>query len=519
MGVSQTPEQAEQAYTFLPNNPFVPPKGGICLINNLPLELLSYIFAFGSTDDGIENEEDTHDHHDHQTTDIFAESESSNVSLPFTFVVSHVCRRWRNIALLTPSFWTTIVVTLKARPPYERVSTLLKRSKSLPIDIFVTSQFHRLVVSPSPADFQFLLAILIPHIHRWRTMEISAPTEQLMRKILSVVSDPSVPAASQLTTLELHNIQKTRLYTGLPVSRHLTLFGGSAPLLTRIVLWGVHVDWDQPWIASASNLTDLVLACHLEAARPSLAQFFAILRNAPALEKLYLRQSGPARDRLVWPMVPPSPPVDFDAPIQLARLTDFHLELGPQTCTTWFRKFTFPTLKNLVLWLDYNNYTELVEEFTRPAPSLSASQASCSLLNGLESLKIVRLRCRKECIKTLYGELQNLRSLNLSLSYLVPLFLDILSTPCTLPGRGNIWLPRLVRLYLSGTPKQHGRPLRELVSKRRELGAPLSSLFVTTACAVDDRDVEWFKENVKRFEVFKGSDADDSGWNEDVDED
>ncbi|KAG6379286.1 hypothetical protein JVT61DRAFT_11741 [Boletus reticuloceps] len=391
-------------HTFLPNNPFVPPKGGICLIKNLPLELLSYIFTFGSTDsdDSIENEDedtrynpldakmanekDTHDHHDHQTTDdqkegegAFAESESSNVLLPFTFVISHI------------------------------------------------RQCFKL---PSPADFEFLLAMLIPHIHRWRRMEVTAPTEQLMQEILSAVSDPSVPAASQLTTLELHDLQHMVLYDGLSVLKHLTLFGGSAPLLTRIVLWRVHVDWDQPWIASASNLTDLVLAYHPEAARPSLAQFSAILRNAPALEKF---------------------------------------------------------------------------------------QASCSSLSGLESLKIARLHCSDECIMTLYGALQNLRSLNLSLFYLDPLFLDILCTPCTLPGRGNIWLPRLVRLYLSGTS---GCPLREFVSKRREVGAPLSSLSVEGACVVDDGDAGWFKENLKKFEVFEGSDAgDDGGWNEDVNED
>ncbi|KAF8432675.1 hypothetical protein L210DRAFT_1059319 [Boletus edulis BED1] len=479
-----TPEQAEQAsYTFLPNNSFVPPKGGICLINNLPLELLSYIFTFGST--------------------------SFNVSLPFSFV-SRVCRRWRNIALLAPSLWTTIVVTLKARTSYKRVSTLLERSKSLPIDILVTTPQLGRIVDVSkllfPADFEFLLGMLIPHIHRWRTMKVTTPTDDLMQELFSAVSDPSIPAASQLTTFELYNQQY--IPPSFRVSKHLTLFGGSAPLLTRIVLWGVHIDWDQPWIASASNLTDLVLAYHPEATRPSLAQFSAILRNAPALEKLCLRQSGPAME--------PSSPVDFDAPIQLARLTDFHLALDGRAHTTWLmRNFTFPALKNLSLGFGRGDYTEFVEELARPAPSLSASRASCSLLNGLESLKIAGLRCSDECIRTLYGELQNLRSLNLSLSYLDPLFLDILSTPCMLPERGNIWLPRLATLYLSGTS---GRALRELVSKRREVGVPLNSLFVEEACTtVDDGDLEWFKENVKKFE-FRDA-GDDSGWNEDVNED
>ena len=46
------------------------------------------------------------------------------------------------------------------------------------------------------------------------------------------------------------------------MSKDIILLSGSAPLLTRLVLWGVHVDWDQPWIASAPNLVDLEFDSH-----------------------------------------------------------------------------------------------------------------------------------------------------------------------------------------------------------------------------------------------------------------
>ena len=46
------------------------------------------------------------------------------------------------------------------------------------------------------------------------------------------------------------------------MSKDIILLSGSAPLLTRLVLWGVHVVWDQPWIASAPNLVDLEFDSH-----------------------------------------------------------------------------------------------------------------------------------------------------------------------------------------------------------------------------------------------------------------
>ncbi|KAF9233837.1 hypothetical protein BU15DRAFT_53347, partial [Melanogaster broomeanus] len=53
---------------------------------------------------------------------------------PCQLVASHVCQHWRNVALSTPSLWAAIPI-LHVRPPYEHVSTLLERSKGLPIDI------------------------------------------------------------------------------------------------------------------------------------------------------------------------------------------------------------------------------------------------------------------------------------------------------------------------------------------------------------------------------------------------
>jgi len=57
MGIAQTQKVEEDLHVLLPNNPFVPPKGDVCFINNLPPELLSRIFEAGSAGDN-EDEDD-----------------------------------------------------------------------------------------------------------------------------------------------------------------------------------------------------------------------------------------------------------------------------------------------------------------------------------------------------------------------------------------------------------------------------------------------------------------------------
>lgn len=551
---------------LLPDNPFVPPKGGVCFINNLPPELLSRIFEVGADND-TEDEDDVRDYlddirychldtkdaddkdlHDNDVDmmkklgdeDLGEEEEaddeedsdatgSSDLPFPdpwppFQIVVSHVCHHWRNVALSTPSLWTTIVVGSDDRPPYQHVPTLLERSKGLPIDIYIdcNPQDHEChsepgttdSCEPSEADLKFLFSLLVPHIHRWHTIEVSVSEYRHMYVFLNAVSDPSIPAAPQLTKLELYQHDETEEFDnfGYPsLSKHFILFGGLAPCLTSVVLWGVHVDWNQPWIASASKLTDLELAYHSEDVRPSWAQFASILRGASALEKLSLRLSGPSGDPPAW-LIEPTPGIsrDLNAPVQLLKVTDFVLAFhSPARAIGLLHKFYLPVLKNLVLDFDNGDYTEFVQELAGPATSLSppsAQQQPRSLLSSLETLKIAGLPCPDEYVETLYDELQNLTSLNISLSYLSPLFLDILSTPCMLAERGDAWLPRLTTLYVSGTS---GDAVREVVQKRMDAGMPLASLYVEESCELDKEDVEWLKDNLKTFHFFEGSDDED----------
>ena len=537
-GQTQLEEAEEDLHTLLPNNPFVPPKYDVCFINNLPSELLSRIFEDGSADDDSEDEDgagfwdnrhynmsdaneadgkDTHDSNvemqeelegedgegegDEEETDAAGSSDFPPPGISFQIVVSHVCRHWRNVALSTPSLWTCIKVTPEVRPPYEYISTRLERGKALPIHINVNCERKRCVQLPSDAYLESLFSLLSPHIHRWRTMEVSVLDYHYLYVFLSAVSNPSIPVAPLLTALEFDSFGS--IYRGM--SKHLTLVAGSAPLLTSLVLCGVHVDWNQPWIASASNLIHLELAFHPDDVRPSWAQFASILRGASALEKLSLRRSGPSGDPHEWFIEPtPGSPAGLNTPLQLLHVTDFTLAFHSQArAIGLFHRFCLPALKNLVLEFDMGDYTEFFHELAKPATSLSLPSAQgqpCSLLRNLESLKIAGLPCRTECLPKLYGELQNLTSLDINLwpHYpAVPLWL--LGYPGI--GRHEMWLPRLVTLYL---PWTSGDVLRGVVQRRKDAGVPLDSLYVNDPYgAHSDEDAVWLRENLKMFEFVK----------------
>ncbi|KAG1743314.1 uncharacterized protein EDB91DRAFT_1126758 [Suillus paluster] len=347
----------ENVEVLLKDNPFVPPKGTYCPVNDIPPELLSLIFEVGaqsiSEEDEDEDEEDeamaafwnleagaedgvdevsdtTHLQQSRGTGNVNdgVDDEGSEPSMasdstfeaapPFEVLISHVCQHWRTVALNTPSLWTKIDVSPLESPPFERVQILLERSKSLPIDIHIDceppdddddddeeeedysgSEDSELDQSPrsmSFSDLDNLMSLLIPHISRWGSIEVAVACYKHMFIFLSAVSDPSIAGAPQLEALQLYHhedAESTTAFARPDLVQHFKLFGGIAPRLKSVAFWGVHVDWCQEWLSCGSNLLDLELAYHTDDVRPSWTQFVGILRGAPKLETLSLCSSGP----------------------------------------------------------------------------------------------------------------------------------------------------------------------------------------------------------------------------------
>lgn len=545
MGIIQYTEGTEgkKQETTLENNPFVPPPIGSCPINCLPPELLSLVFEHGvlTNDDedevtaqfwndfgdvqaerGTDSEVDEDSDSDSAwVSDSGSDSDSSEAGgiedwPPFEILVSHVCKHWRTVAVETPSLWTTIDVSYDERPPYERINAYLERSKSLPLHIRVDCEppDDDFCVNdeegPRPlsiAELWELFELLIPHVPRWGSVRIDVGSYEHMHTFLEAASAPSVPPAAQLEMLQLYHHEdmetdEATVFAKPDLSTHFTLFGGSAPRLQSIALWGVHVNWSQDWLQSALNLTDLEIAYHSEDVRPTWAAFSSMLRSAPALETLSLCSSGPSGHPTGWIIDPSTEDwsENVNSPILLGNLSELVLAFFPSYYAIGLlRKLCTPALKRLTLDFEDGDYDDLISQLVGPATVVTPSfnGQSRNLLRSLESLKLAGLPCNSSSVDLLYAELVNVKTLHLSMAYLPDHYLEALLIP------SRAVLPMLVTLYIPGVT---GEELRSLVSARKEAGTPLKTVYTEESQEIFPEDVEWLRANVDKFEFFEESD-------------
>jgi len=241
-------------------NPFNPPHS--CVINTLPDELLVYIMELGADnddddddDDQLQNYLDSQDYE--EDNEVFVQdgkvvdkdslpvvedddseweeeeeeasgsdsgsgstmtTEDDPPTLSFPVLCSHVCSRWRLLAIETPSFWTKL--DFAAGLPLSRALALIERSKSLPLDInidlgddedgsdaesesesdtsfpatsmdFVPGRWNLLSAfraggtkpksehssiheDTSLEDLDEILRLIMPEVHRWRTFHMTS---------------------------------------------------------------------------------------------------------------------------------------------------------------------------------------------------------------------------------------------------------------------------------------------------------------------------------------------------------
>lgn len=90
-------------------------------VSRLPTELLVEIFKL------------------HVEASITAKWQLGKLGSAFDYILySHVCHRWRDVAIATPRLWTTIIVADKAY-----VAEMLTRTRKLPLDLHLMTLFSR----------------------------------------------------------------------------------------------------------------------------------------------------------------------------------------------------------------------------------------------------------------------------------------------------------------------------------------------------------------------------------------
>ncbi|TCD62233.1 hypothetical protein EIP91_007192, partial [Steccherinum ochraceum] len=308
--------------------PAIPPpdaaQRAMCHIHALPVELLSRIFLIGWQEDPLPDDILTS-----QTT--------------FEALVSHVSHRWRDVALHIPVLWS--IVHFRTHLHIHRAHTYLARNRHPHlIDVFVDTcaqDEHLPGFTLFRDEFFPVFAVVIPHIARWRSLNLKVRDLQCKAHARSVLS--TCGGAPHLETLHLWHVENwgnaERLYTAIgppPV----VVFDQTLPALKHIILTGVNLPWTHsPFL---KNLTSVEFALHSDDVRMPYDLWRKMLLESPHLARLALHYSGPRFGAGDWP--------DVGEKIVLPGLREVDLtNMEPAYLLALFRRLEMPGVKRVRL--------------------------------------------------------------------------------------------------------------------------------------------------------------------------
>lgn len=332
----------------------------------LPNEVISYIFELGASDQEEQNDSSPR-----------ADEGSDAPDQPdFQILMSHVSRHFRDVAIKTPTLWSTIHVLDLAEPRLDYVKTCLERSGSLPFSICLDcededSEHH--LRGSNPAIDQ-VMTFVKDNLYRLERFMARFRFFESLHHVMRYLDKP----APQLRALELYDVDYEQTFdedtTFSPQSLRapLVLFGGEVPKLTKLMLDGVHVAWSQ---CNFKNLTVLNLGYHNKDVRPTYQEFQAIIKDSPSLRELSLQGSAPLLSEEVTDS-------NLYTPFILDSLEKLRVsDISSDYSSTLISLLHAPNLKSLVLSeLDTNDFSGLFDRIAGP-PALFPNMTSLKLVS------------------------------------------------------------------------------------------------------------------------------------------
>ncbi|KAF8887843.1 hypothetical protein CPB84DRAFT_1486932 [Gymnopilus junonius] len=134
-------------------------------VNDLPVELLSEIFAFATFEKRLAPNNLNTSH-----LLVFFHKKSA----PFNLI--HVCQHWRIVALLHPSLWAYLDGTqYKAfQPSVSAVAFWLQCSRSVPLRFRISSRNDKTKSLFNPHHARQMLLLFSRHLYRWTSLSLEA---------------------------------------------------------------------------------------------------------------------------------------------------------------------------------------------------------------------------------------------------------------------------------------------------------------------------------------------------------
>lgn len=200
----------------------------------------------------------------------------------FGSLVSHVCHRWRMVALGTPRLWTKI----RWKEPYtkleiERVATFLSRTRLAPVKIYLKPSSYLIDL---PLDF---LRLTRQHVRHCRHISIRDTPVDYLATVLDNLFCNAVPILESIYLCPSDDYHEI-----LVLNPDLFLFG--APCLVTADLSLIQLSTFSSWLPVLQNITSLRLRnIKMNTAdEDACASFRSALMAMPALNLLDLHVYG-----------------------------------------------------------------------------------------------------------------------------------------------------------------------------------------------------------------------------------
>lgn len=242
-------------------------------ILQLPVEVTCFIFEHTQLPISVDEEKEE-------------EEEEEEPQYLMEVVVSHVCRRWRKIALGYPKLWSSFYYEADESlrdpscVPLDRLESYLERSAALPLRLWF--DFGR--GSSDPELYHKLIDRSIDHVHRWKHFTLFYTEMFFLSDHTSRLSDVSAPFLEYLVLCS--NAEDWDQIESEPVVTNLDpiVLTNGAPKLTYLMLDGTSIFCIPP----LSNITTLRLEKAEGVGRYFNESTFLVLLSLPSLEQLSL---------------------------------------------------------------------------------------------------------------------------------------------------------------------------------------------------------------------------------------
>lgn len=179
---------------------------------------------------------------------------------PLEVLVTHVIRRWRDIANCTPLLWNDLHIVLEnyRRRKEEMIELYLERSQKCPLDIRFSLFEYPYFGNDDWASDEYLSEarvllhgsydLILPHISRWRRLSINCQYHGALYAVLSPLRNLS---ASSLEYLSIKMNDRDEAYH---YGKEFSIFAGGAPLLKVVELINIRLEHCRPPVQSVTTL-------------------------------------------------------------------------------------------------------------------------------------------------------------------------------------------------------------------------------------------------------------------------